>query len=152
MEDFIMQIASRFTIAVHVLTCIEVFQDEEPMNSTSIAGSVGVNPVIIRKIFGQLKTAGLIRVQRGGNGGVFLAKPANEISLFDIYSAVESIEQEELFHFHENPNTNCPVGRNIHHTMEGRLSRIQNAMETEMKGMKLSEIIADTEAEIRAEA
>ena len=139
-----MQISSRFTIAVHVLTCIEVFKDQYQVNSEFISSSVGVNPVIIRKIFGQLKAAGLIHVQRGGNGGVSLAKPADEITLCDVYRAVDSVEKEGLFHFHENPNASCPVGRNIHYAMDDRLARAQAAMEKELSSMTLADVIADT--------
>ena len=70
-----MQISSRFTVAVHVLTCIDVLDGTMQLNSETIAGSVGVNPVAVRNIFRQLKRAGLIIVQRGGNGGVKLARP-----------------------------------------------------------------------------
>ncbi len=146
-----MQISSRFTIAVHVLTCIEVFKDQYQVNSEFISSSVGVNPVIIRKIFGQLKAAGLIHVQRGGNGGVSLAKPADEITLCDVYRAVDSVEKEGLFHFHENPNASCPVGRNIHYAMDDRLARAQAAMEKELSSMTLADVIADTKNKIAAD-
>ena len=96
-----MQISSRFTIAVQVLTCIEVLKDLMPLNSETIAGSVGVNPVNIRNIFRMLKKAGLISVLRGGNGGVSLAKPLDRITLLDVYKAVNSVEEGQLFHFHE---------------------------------------------------
>lgn len=138
-----MQISSRFTIAVHVLICIEVFKDEYQVNSEFIAGSVGVNPVIIRNIFGQLKKAGLISVRRGGNGGVSLTRPADNITLYDVYRAVEPLEGDELFHFHENPAASCPVGRNMHRVMDGRLRKIQSAMENEMSSMTISDVIVD---------
>ena len=146
-----MQISSRFTMAVQVLTCIEVLKDEMPLNSETIAGSVGVNPVMVRNIFRMLKKADLINVQRGGNGGVSLAKPIDEISLLDVYKAVDSIEDGELFHFHENPSANCPVGRNIHNVMDSRLDEIQEAMEQKMASMKLSDVISDTEQFIAEE-
>lgn len=146
-----MQISSRFTMAVQVLTCIEVLKDEMPLNSEMISGSVGVNPVMIRNLFRMLKKAGLITVQRGGNGGVSLAKPIDEISLLDVYNAVDSVEDGELFHFHENPNANCPVGRNIHNVMDDRLDEIQEAMEQKMASMKLSDVISDTEQFIAEE-
>ncbi len=147
-----MQISSRFTMAVQVLTCIEVLKDTMPLNSETISGSVGANPVIIRNLFSQLKRAGLIHVQRGGNGGVSLAKPINEITLLDVYRAVDSVEDGELFRFHENPNADCPVGRNIHVVMDDRLDEIQQAMEQKMAAMKLSDIIADTREHIRQQA
>ncbi len=143
-----MQISSRFTIAVHILTCIEVLKDVMPLNSETIAGSVGVNPVNIRNIFRMLKKAGLITVLRGGNGGVDLAKPMEQITLLDVYKAVDSVEEGQLFHFHENPNANCPVGRNIHHVMDDRLNEIQKAMEAKMATMTLADIVADTEKRI----
>ncbi len=146
-----MQISSRFTIAVQTLTCIEVLKKDNVVNSELISASVGANPVIIRKIFGQLKDAGLIHVQRGGNGGVTLAKPAEDITLYDIYKAVDSVDEEGLFHFQENPNANCPVGRNIHFVMDGRLQQIQGAMEKEMASMTIADVIGDTEKKIEAD-
>lgn len=146
-----MQISSRFTIAVQTLTCIEVLKEDHVVNSELVSASVGVNPVIIRKIFGQLKSADLIRVQRGGNGGLSLARPADEITLFDIYKAVDSVDEAGLFHFQENPNADCPVGRNIHFVMDGRLQQIQGAMEKEMAGMTIADVIADTKKKINAE-
>ena len=144
-----MQISSRFTIAVHVLTCIAVLQGQMPLNSETIAGSVGVNPVNIRNIFRMLKKAGLITVLRGGNGGVVLAKPLDQIPLLDVYKAVESVEDGQLFHFHENPNAACPVGRNIHRVMDGRLAEIQQAMEQKMAAMNLADVVRDTERQIQ---
>ena len=145
-----MQISSRFTIAVHVLTCVAVLDGQMPLNSETIASSVGVNPVAVRNIFRQLKAAGLIIVQR--NGGVALARKLSDITLLDVYRAVDSVESGQLFHFHENPNAACPVGRNIHHVMDGRLAEIQDAMEQKMAEMTLADIVADTEALIAKEA
>ena len=127
-----MQISSRFTIAVHVLTCVAVLDGQMPLNSETIAGSVGVNPVAVRNIFRQLKLS--------------------DITLLDVYRAVDSVESGQLFHFHENPNAACPVGRNIHHVMDGRLAEIQDAMEQKMAEMTLADIVADTEALIAKEA
>ena len=90
-------------------------------------------------------------MQRGGNGGVSLAKPADEITLCDVYRAVDSVEKEGLFHFHENPNASCPVGRNIHYAMDDRLARAQAAMEKELSSMTLADVIADTKNKIAAD-
>lgn len=108
-----MQISSRFTIAIHMLTCMETFKDEYKVTSEFLAASINVNPVIIRRILSQLKEAGIIEVKRG-TGGAAPAKPLEEITFLDVYRAVECIEENALFHFHENPNPDCPVGRNIH--------------------------------------
>lgn len=142
-----MQISSRFTIAIHIFSCIGVFSDEHKITSDFLASSIGVNPVIIRKLLGQLREAGLIAVQRG-SGGASLAKPADEITLLDVFNAVESIDNKKLFHFHENPNPACPVGRSVHSVLDGRLDGIQTAMEREMQRVTLADIFKDTKAYI----
>ena len=137
-----MQISSRFTIAVHVLVCIEAFKDEYKITSEFLAGSVNVNPVVIRRLLQQLKKAGIIEVKRG-SGGAALAKAPEEITLLDVYNAVESIDEGQLFHFHDNPNPACPVGRNIHNIMDQRLIEIQEAMETKMNDTTIKDVMDD---------
>lgn len=137
-----MQISSRFTIAIHMLTCMEAFKDEYKVTSDFLASSINVNPVVIRRILSQLKDAGLIEVKRG-TGGASIAKPLEEITFLDVYCAVECIEDNTLFHFHENPNVNCPVGRNIHNILDDRLDRVQKAMEKELESITLAEVITD---------
>lgn len=139
-----MQISSRFTIAIHMFTCMEVFKNDYKITSDFLAGSINVNPVIIRKLLSQLKEAGLIEVKRGP-GGATIKKPLDEITFLDIYQAVECIEENTLFHFHENPNPACPVGKNIHNILDDKLIRVQNAMEMELKSITLADVMADME-------
>ena len=136
-----MQISSRFTMAIHMFACIDTFDDQK-MTSDFMAGSIGTNPVIIRKLLGQLKTAGLVEVARG-TGGVMITKALSEITFLDVYKAVECAPDEELFHFHENPNQECPVGRNIHHVLDDKLTRIQKAMEDELSKITLDDVKKD---------
>ena len=145
-----MQISSRFTIAVHIFACIDTFKEEFKLTSEFLAASINVNPVIIRKILSQLKAAGLVNVQRG-RGGASIAKPLDEITFFDIYQAVECVEHGELFHFHENPNQKCPVGRNIHNVLDGKLIQIQDALENELGKITLEDVMKDTQYYIAKE-
>lgn len=137
-----MQISSRFTIAVHVLICIETFKDDNKVTSDFLASSVNVNPVVIRRLLQQLKKAGIVSVIRG-SGGTNIEKPIDEITLLDVYNAVECVDEGELFHFHENPSPLCPVGRNIHNILDGRLEKIQSAMEKEMKSVTIQDVMKD---------
>lgn len=143
-----MQISSRFTIAVHVLICIETFKNECKVTSDLLASSVNVNPVVIRRLLQQLKKAGLINVKRG-SGGAYIEKPLEEITLLDVYNAVECVEEGKLFHFHESPNRLCPVGKNIHTILDVRLEEIQKAMEKEMKSISIQDIMNDAEKLIK---
>ena len=137
-----MQISSRFTIALHMLTCMETFKEEHKITSDFLADSINVNPVVIRRILSQLRGAGLIEVKRG-TGGAALIRPLEEISFLDIYQAVECIEENTLFHFHENPNPDCPVGRNIHHILDDKLLRVQQVMERELESITLADVMED---------
>ncbi|MCB7304261.1 Rrf2 family transcriptional regulator [Bariatricus massiliensis] len=145
-----MQISSRFTIAIHIFACIDTFENEYKLTSDFIAGSVNVNPVVIRRILQQLKAAGLVTVARG-SGGVSAAKPMDEITLLDIFNAVDCIENNQLFHFHENPNTDCPVGRNIHHSLDDKLNIIQSSLEQSMKNITVADVVRDTQTYIASE-
>ena len=145
-----MQITSKFTVAVHILTCIDVFDGQMRVTSDVLSGSTGVNAVIVRNVLGQLRNAGIVET-RQGSGGAHLAKALDEITLYDIYKAVDCIDDEGLFHFHENPNVDCPVGRNIHKAMDVRLEAAQAALENELKNTTLAQVVADTRKEINEE-
>ncbi|HFR3937976.1 TPA: Rrf2 family transcriptional regulator [Streptococcus suis] len=138
-----MQISSRFTIASHILVLLALEGEKEKQTSTSIAGSVGVNPVIIRNILSQLKEAGLVEVARGV-GGARLAQAPDQITLLHVYQAVELFgEKGQLFAFHEQPNPNCQVGRNIHPLLDSRLENAQSAMENELAKTRLADLLAE---------
>ena len=79
-----MQISSRFTVALHIFTCVDTFKDDYKVTSDFLAGSINTNPVIIRKILTQLKNAGLITVARG-TGGITVNRPLSEITFYDVY-------------------------------------------------------------------
>ena len=134
-----MQISSRFTVALHIFTCVDTFKDDHKVTSDLLASSINTNPVIIRKILLQLKSAGLINVARG-TGGIELTRNLSEITFFDVYEATCSVGDGDLFRFHEAPNPACPVGRNIHALLDDKLKSIQNAMEEEMKKYTLLDL------------
>lgn len=137
-----MQISSRFTLAVHIMLCIDYFHKDNKVTSEFLASSTNVNPVIIRNILGQLRKGGLIKTSRG-TGGSQTTRPLNEITLLDLYKSVECVDNGELFSFHDNPNQLCPVGKNIHNVLDSRLEQVQKAMEKELSDIKLSDIELD---------
>lgn len=134
-----MRISSRFSVAVHILSLISITDDADKGTSEWIAGSVNTNPVVIRRIMGMLKAAGLISIRRG-SGGAALLKPLGEISLLDIYRAVDVVEGGELFQMHDRPNPNCPVGANIQFVLEIILMQAQEAMESFLEHISLEQV------------
>lgn len=147
-----MQISSRFTMAVHTLICIDYFvSQKKKVTSDFIAGSVGTNPVIIRKLLLQLKAKGLIHVKRG-TGGTTLAKSLQEISLYDVYQAVDCVNGHRLFHFHQHPCPQCPVGKTIHVGLDEKLQEVQAAMENKMRQISLADVAGDMQKSLKKEA
>ena len=134
-----MQISSRFTIAMHILTYIATADQKERVTSEVLAKSIQVNPVIIRNILSQLKKAELVMVKRG-QGGATITKPYEQLSLFDVYQAVDSVKNGTLFSFHDSPNPACPVGKNIHALLDDKLKGIQTAMEDEMRKYTIADL------------
>lgn len=132
------QISSRFSIAVHTLSLVAVVPNE--CTGDFIAKSVNTNPVIIRRIMSKLKQAGLIEV-RPGVGGASLLKDPADVTLLDIYRALEVVEDGELFNFHKHPNPNCPVGSMIEQTLRAELIEAQLAMEQRLKRVTIQQMM-----------
>ncbi|RUT29513.1 Rrf2 family transcriptional regulator [Paenibacillus zeisoli] len=132
------QISTRFSIAVHTLSLIAVYPDA--CTGDFIAGSVNTNPVIIRRIMGMLKKAGLVDV-RPGVGGAFLRKDPDQITLLDVYRAVNVTEENQLFRIHENPNIGCLVGRNIENVLQDELRDAQSLMEQRLAHTTIGQLV-----------
>lgn len=145
-----MQITSKFTIAIHAIACIYYFEDSQTVTSALISGSTGANRVIVRNILGDLKNAGIINSSQG-KSGISLLKKLNEISFYDIYTAIGGIGAKGLFNFHDNPNPKCDIGRNIHDALDDRLMFIQNSFENSLKDIYMSEIIDQITEKLKKE-
>jgi len=137
------KIATRFSVATHILSLLELTKNEDAPTSEWMAGSVGVNAVIVRNITGQLKRAGLVD-SRQGVAGARLAKPLTDVTLLDVYRAVEM--EDELFAIHENPNPDCPVGANIQATLESVFREAQHALEDRLGQTRLDQVVTDLTA------
>lgn len=144
-----MKISVRFTAAVHTLLCIRYFEKEYRVTSDFIAGSTGVNAVIIRKILLQLQKAGLVETA-AGVGGSHLARNIKEITLLDVYRAVhEGKDERQVFSFHPNPNGTCPVGKNIHLVLDPALQKAEEALESTLAKTTLAQLTAQLSGRLR---
>ncbi|MGN0287440.1 MAG: Rrf2 family transcriptional regulator [Atopobiaceae bacterium] len=137
-----MQITSKLTMAAHMVCAIDYFGDTRPVTSTFLAGSIGTSPVMVRTIMSMLKQAGIIQSSKG-KSGITLARPLEQITLLDLWRAVDQSDAESLFHFHENPCPQCPVGGNIHAALDDRLQAAQQALEDQLQRTTLADIEKD---------
>ncbi|MBL3548457.1 MULTISPECIES: Rrf2 family transcriptional regulator [Chryseobacterium] len=101
---------TRFATAVHIMTLLAK-SPQEWLTSEWIAGSINVNPVIVRKEMSVLREAGLIASRQGKEGGSQLAKNEELITISEIYKAVKNTEV--LGKKNQNPNPACSVGKEI---------------------------------------
>lgn len=136
-----MSISSRFAVGIHILALIDL-NKEGITSSEFLASSVNTNSAVIRKLMGMLKNAGLIEV-KPGVAGAKLSKELYDITLFDVYKAVNVVQEKELFSIHENPNPKCPVGRNIQNTIEPLFTSAQLAMEKMLRSVTLEDVVKD---------
>ncbi|ASW74646.1 Rrf2 family transcriptional regulator [Chryseobacterium piperi] len=101
---------TRFATAVHIMTLLAE-SPQEWLTSEWMAGSININPVVVRKEIGVLRAAGLVISRQGKEGGSQLSRSAQSISISEIYSAVKNTEV--LGKKNQNPNPACTVGKEI---------------------------------------
>ena len=141
--------SSRFAVAVHILTLLEESGDG-PVTSEYIGGSVNTNPAVVRRLLSMLAKAGLTTSRLGAGGGALLARPASEITLREVFQAVEDCN---LFAMHNaQPNPQCPVGRNIQTVLEEATGAAQRALEAELAGRTVADVLRQLKAHERSEA
>lgn len=133
-----MKVGTQFSIAVHAMLMVAYFP-EVKITSEVVAQSVGCNPVIIRNAFAKLKRANLL-LTKSWKGKTELARSADEISLWDIYSAIEGPDAEFIFKIHTGTSGICPVGSQICDILREHLTTAANAMKNELSAIKLSDL------------
>ena len=131
---------TRFAVATHVLTFLQS-QGGQPATSELVASSVCTNPSLIRRLLSQLARAGLTTSQMGAGGGALLARPAERITLLDVYRAVD--EDADVIPIHQAPNPKCPVGRHIQAALETRVDAAVRAMHAELARTTVADLAAD---------
>ncbi|MBE60894.1 MAG: transcriptional regulator [Flammeovirgaceae bacterium] len=129
---------TRFATALHILTLL-ADQDQEWLRSEWIAGSININPVIVRKELSLLNEAGLVLSRKGKEGGFKLNKSSDTISLAEIYLTVKN--SEVLGKRNQHPNPKCPIGKSINQQLEGLFTEIDQKVENELKGKTLKNFV-----------
>jgi len=114
-----------------------------------MATSIGVNPVIVRNMTGMLRRAGLVRTHRGV-AGAHASKPLSEITLLEVFKAVEA--ESEIFSIHPRPSGDCPIGCHIKVTLEHAFGGAQTAMEEQLARVTMEDILRDLRAARRLPA
>ncbi len=131
---------TQFSIAVHLMLALG-YGGGQQATSGELAGSINTSPSFVRRILAKLSKAGLVSTTTGKSGFCLLAKSAEEISLLEIYKAVDA---PPTFAIHDYPaQRHCVVSSNIESVMQKVLTRAQNSFEDSLENTTLAEVIAD---------
>jgi Rrf2 family protein len=134
-----MAASCRFAFAVHILAVLARQRTVGRACSDKLASSVNTNPVVIRRLLSQLRTAGLVVTQKGSSGGAMLCCPPETIALDRVYRAVET---KPSFGTHrQKPNQRCPVGAGIERVLGEVFSSAQSALESELARRTLADVL-----------
>jgi len=101
---------TRFATAVHIMTLL-ADSPQDWLTSEWMAGSININPVMVRKELSVLREAGLVISRQGKEGGSQLSRNAEAITIAEIYAAVKNTDV--LGKKNQKPNPLCPVGKDI---------------------------------------
>lgn len=137
-----MQINIKCSVAVHCLIFIHEAKGIAKVTSNLLAQSTGSNPVVIRNILSALKKAGLITVPRGTGGAELCADPS-QITLYQIYSALEPEGVTSIIGIHPCEGRSCPVAQNIRKVLQIPYRKIEDAVQKTMESITLQSMIDD---------
>lgn len=132
-----MKYSTKLSDAVHIMAFVAINQDFD-LSSTAIAASIQTNPGFVRQIMMKLRKAGLMSSVTG-HAKPALARPAERITLLDIYKAVEG--DKPLLHLDTHTNPDCGVGVNIQLALQDCYAMIQEKAEGAMRGITLREVL-----------
>jgi len=135
-----MPLSSRLALAVHTLGVVADREHQGPVASDVVASSASTNPVVVRRLYSALGKAGLLTVRPGPGGGARLRRSLDEITLLDVYQAVEN---GEVFTLPASPpDPDCKVGPRVQRSLATVFERVEGALWREMREIRVSEIVA----------
>lgn len=130
--------SSRFIVAVHAMSVLARFSGKGPVCSALVAESVHTNPVVIRRLMTELEKAHLVRSVAGRSGGFELNRNAAEITLADVYFAVED---ESVFRMHKvDPRSNCPVAAQLGQVLSAPLKAAECALHSSLAKTSIKDV------------
>jgi Rrf2 family protein len=134
-----MQITNQADYALRSMLYIAQYAENQLIPSNKIAEVMQISRIFLSRINSQLVNAGLIRTRRGARGGVMLAKPAADISVYDIVTTIDG--PITLIDCIADPETcllspDCPYRTFWEET--------QNALVARMKAVSLQDMLANS--------
>lgn len=140
-----MKFSTRVSDAVHILAFIALNRNDA-LTSQRIAESIRTNPGCVRQLMVSLRRYGIMTSVQGHARPALSRAPA-DISLLDIYRAVEG--GKPLLHLDTHTNPECGVGVNIQLALQDYFDKVQNRAEDEMSRITLQDVLDRYEEKLR---
>lgn len=137
-----MKLNTKCSIALHCLVFLAEYEDKVKVTGELLAKSTGCNPVIIRNLLNALQKSGIITVTRGVGGAHLYAAPG-DLTVWQVFCAVEPGGLEGMVGVHANPSARCPVGRRIADVLAKPYGEIEAAVRATMESITLEDIWED---------
>lgn len=132
-----MKYSTRLSDTLHILAYICLAEGVTP-SSGKIAESIQTNPAYIRQLMVALKRAGLL-TNTQGQANPQLTRPPKDITMLDVYRAVEG--EKPLLHLDTHTNPQCGVGVYVQGVIAGCYGEVQTAAEQTMGRITLQDIL-----------
>ncbi len=137
---------TRLSRLLHVL--LHMDDADGPITSETIAGMLGANPALVRRIMAGLREGGFVRAGRGQGGGWTLSRPLSAITLLDVYGA---LGEPELFAFGlANEAPKCLVEQAVNDAMRQARDDAARMLLDRFGEVRLSDVAADFRARYAA--
>lgn len=85
-----MKISTKGLYAVRLMLCLAQHDSTGPASLKDVSGALGISKKYLEQIVPNLVSAGLVRSSRGPAGGYWLARPARDITVYDVLIVTES--------------------------------------------------------------
>ncbi|WP_057880728.1 Rrf2 family transcriptional regulator [Companilactobacillus kimchiensis] len=132
-----MRVSTRFSDSIHILAFIDIY-DQKKLSSEIIASSIETSPVVVRRLMGVLRENNLIATKKG-TAEPRLSKSPKDITLLDVYLAVEGDKQ--LFTLDTSTNPDCIVGGNIQKVLGAYYEDAKMAALRKFNNISLQDVI-----------
>ncbi|AXB48449.1 Rrf2 family transcriptional regulator [Amycolatopsis albispora] len=123
---------------MHALTLLGRWEDRS-LTSAEIADSLNSNAVLVRRILGGLRDAGLVLATEGRGGGWSLARAPREITLYDAYAAVEA--GPVLSRHAHPPSEACEVGRHMQALVDAEFREAEHALAQRLRQTTIAQLV-----------
>jgi DNA-binding IscR family transcriptional regulator len=129
-------ISGKFAITIHILTLLTKYPNDY-LSSEYIAGSMNLNPVLVRKEIANLKAHHIVESKEGKNGGTKLSVDASKITLKEIFEM--TFESIGLGYAKNQPNPDCPVGKKINQNLSALYADMNQKVSLQLEGISLED-------------